>query len=200
VIRTSRLASVAVALAILAATAAGAETSKAPGPAPRQSPAPAEPSLGIVFSATNILLDVESYEGGIGAKFAKGDLCLRGAFDFLLSGASNTFSVNVGATGEYHLSPGRISPYVGAFAELGYMRQGGLMSAVPFSLGAVAGVEVFVFDFLSVFAEYCLACDLTLTTDLQTSQTTFDYVVDTRMGNSSKLGITVYLTGLSLRK
>ena len=38
-----------------------------------------------------------------------------------------------------------------------YMRQAGLMSAVPFSLGAVAGVEVFVFDFLSVFAEYDIA-------------------------------------------
>ena len=191
---------VAAVLAILAVTAAWAEAPKAPSPAPRQSPAAGEPSIGIVFSASNILLDVESYEGGLGAKFAKGDLSLRGTFDFLLSGASDTFSVNAGATGEYHLSPGRISPYVGAFAQLGYMRQGGLMSAVPVSLGAVAGVEVFIFDFLSIFAEYCLACDLTLTTDLQTSQTTFDYVVDTRMGNSSKLGITVYVTSIRPRK
>ena len=61
-------------------------------------------------------------------------------------------------------------------------------------------MEVFLFDFLSVFAEYSLAADFTLTTNLQTAQTTFDYLVDTRMGNDSKLGIVLYFMRAGVKK
>ena len=108
--------------------------------------------------------------------------------------------INAGATGEYHLVPGTVSPYVGGYAVLGYMRQNDSIAAVPFSLGVVAGVEVFIFDFLSIFAEYTLAFDFIVTNDLQTSQTTFDYLVDTRIGNSSKIGIVVYLMRIGVSR
>ncbi len=61
-----------------------------------------------------------------------------------------------------------------------------------FSVGAVAGVEFFPLKFLSLFVEYTLAADFTLTTDLSSSTTTFDYLVDMRMGNESTIGIIVY--------
>ena len=73
------------------------------------------------------------------------------------------------------------------------MRQENVVSTTRFSLGAIAGVEYFPFEFLSVFAEYAVAADFTITKDLQSSQTTFDYLIDTRMGNDSKLGIVIYL-------
>jgi hypothetical protein len=176
-------------MAMLAARADAQTSGSTSKVSPLQGPA----DLGIIFSTGNILLDLESYQGGLGAKIGWGNLCLRGVFDFLVNGASRSFSLNIGAAGEYHLAPaGPISPYIGGNAQIGYMYQGAVLSAFPFSVGAVAGVEVFIFDFLSVFAEYCLAFDFTVTTDLQTSQTTFDYLVDTRMGNSSKLGIVIY--------
>ena len=156
--------------------------------------------LGLVFSAANLLLGLEGYQAGLGGKIGWGKLSLRVAFDFVLNGSSNSYSINAGATGEYHLAPGPVSPYIGAFAQFGYMYQGNLSSAVPFSLGAVAGVEVFIFDFLSVFAEYTLAFDFTVTNDFQTSQTTFDYLVDTRMGNGSKLGIVLYFMRIGEKK
>ena len=72
------------------------------------------------------------------------------------------------------------------------MKQSNVTSAVNFSLGALAGVEVFIFDFLSVFAEYTLAANFINTTDLQTSQSTFDYLINTSMGNNAQLGIVIY--------
>ena len=91
--------------------------------------------------------------------------------------------MDLGTTVEYHFIPGPVSPYVGASVSLGYMTQSNVTSAVTGSLGAVAGIEVFILDFLSVFAEYEVAADLTDTTDLQTSQSTFDYCEAVGRGN-----------------
>jgi hypothetical protein len=155
---------------------------------------------GIIFSTSNILLGLESYEGGLGGKVGFGNLGLRGNFDFQLNGAANAFSVALGVTGEYHLIMQQISPYFGLFTQLGYTSQANVLSAVPFSVGAVAGVEVFIFDFLSVFAEYSFSIDLTLTNNLQTSQTNFDYLIHTSMGNHSKIGVVLYVMRAAAKK
>jgi hypothetical protein len=156
-------------------------------------PAAGRYDLGLVFNTGNILLGPESYLGGFGGKAGFGDLAVRGTFDFVLNGASQSFAVNLGAALEKHFLEGPISPYFGGAVEAGYMRQAATTGVFPLSIGALVGVEVFVFDFLSVFVEYTLAADLTLTTDLATSTTTFDYLIDARMGNDAKLGIVVYL-------
>jgi hypothetical protein len=160
---------------------------------PGLSPAKGPSDLGVIFNTTDLLFGLESYQAGLGAKIGFGNRCLRGLFDFTVNGSSNSFAMNFGETIEYHLIPGPISPYIGASAGAGYMTQSNITSAMTFSLGAIAGVEVFIFDFLSVFAEYALAADFTYTTDLQSSQSTFDYLIDTRMGNNAKLGIVIYL-------
>lgn len=159
---------------------------------PSLSPAKGPCDLGVIFNTSDLLLDLESYQAGLGAKIGWGDLCLRGLFDFTVNGSSQSFALNVGAAFEYHLIPGPISPYVGASAGGGYMTQSNITSAATFSLGALAGVEVFIMDFLSVFAEYALEADFTNTTDLQSSQKTFDYLINTKMGNNAKLGIVIY--------
>ena len=139
-------------------------------------------------------MDLESYQAGVGVKIAWGDFALRGCFDAGYFGATHVFSINTGIAIEQHFIPSAISPYYGAFAQIGYNIQPDIMSLVPISVGAIIGVEVFIFDFLSIFAEYALTLSMTLTTDLTVpaQSPAFDYVVDTKMGNNSMIGIVVY--------
>lgn len=159
---------------------------------PSVSPAKGPYDLGVIFNTNDLLLGLESYQAGLGAKIGWGNIFLRGLFNFTLNGSSNSYGLDAGAAVEYHLIPGPISPYVGASIGGGYMTQNKVTSVVTFSFAALAGVEVFVLDFLSVFAEYAVQADLTNTTDIQVSQSTFDYLIDTRMGNGAKLGIVIY--------
>lgn len=159
---------------------------------PNLSPAKGPIDLGLIFNANDLLLGLENYQAGLGVKIGWGKLCLRGLFDFTVNSSAEAFGVDLGVAAEYHLIPGPISPYVGASVSGGYMTQSNVTSALSFSLGAIAGVEVFIADFLSVFAEYGLVADFTSTTDLQTDENTFDYLINTGMGNNAKLGIVIY--------
>jgi hypothetical protein len=165
-----------------------------PVPVPKVAASSAAMDVGIIFSSSNLLLDLDTYQGGLGIKFGSGDLYFRGAFDVMLSSAAGSFSADAGVTVEYHLLPAPLSPYVGGYANIGYAAQENVLWTLPCSIVAVAGVEVTFFDFISVFAEYCLNFDLTVTTSIPTSQTSFTYLLDTNLGNGPKLGIVVYLT------
>ena len=186
--RAARVAFVMIFFAVLTTSAFAQGDSLIPSPSPAKGPY----DLGVIFNTNDLLLGLESYQAGLGAKMGWGNFFLRGLFDFTLNGSSKSFGLDVGAAVEYHLIPGPISPYIGASIGGGYMTQSKITSAVTFSFAALAGVEVFVLDFLSVFAEYAVQADLTNTTDIQASQSTFDYLIDTRMGNGAKLGIVIY--------
>jgi hypothetical protein len=184
------LAAVVVVLIVFIAPPVGAEGgSLIPGLGPVKGPV----DLGIIFNTTDLLLGLQSYQAGLGAKVGWGNFCLRGLFDLTVNGSAKASAVNLGATAEYHIFPGPISPYVGASMGGGYIGEAGVSSSVSFSLSALAGVEVFIADFLSVFAEYELAATFTSTTDLQANQSTFDYLISTGMGNNTKLGIVIYI-------
>jgi hypothetical protein len=159
---------------------------------PSLSPAKGNNDLGIIFNTNDLLLGLGNYQAGIGAKIGWGKLSLRGLFDFTVNGTAQAFGTDIGATAEYHLIPGPISPYVGGLVSVGYVAQTNVSTAFSFSLGALVGVEVFILDFLSVFAEYEISADFTNTTNLQSSQSTFDYLVTTGMGNNAKLGVVIY--------
>jgi hypothetical protein len=159
---------------------------------PSQFPAKGPYDLGVIFNTNDLLLGLESYQAGLGAKIGWGNFSVRGLFDFTINGSSQSFGLDAAAAVEYHLIPGPISPYVGASIGGGYMTQNKVTSVVTFSFAALAGVEIFILDFLSVFAEYAVQADLTNTKDSQTSQNTFDYLISTGMGNSAKLGIVIY--------
>jgi hypothetical protein len=191
-IRTRQFACVCFLIALLGPISAQAQT-KAPGPVQNIEVARGSCDLGLIFNTSSILLDLESYQAGIGLKIGRDKVSFRGLFDLVLNGASDSFSLNAGAAIQYQLLPGSsVAPYIGGSVGGGYMRQGDALSMVVLSAGALAGVEIFLFDFLSVFAEYAITADFTLSTDISTSQTTFDYLVDTGMGNNSKLGIVIY--------
>ncbi len=147
---------------------------------------------GLIFNLDGALLDLGAYQAGIGVKLGWENLRLRILLDAVASSASDSYAVKLGTTLERHLTPEPLSLYVGGSAGAGYMLQVGSFSSVLFSVGAVAGVEFFPLKFLSLFVEYTLAADFTLNTDLLSSTTTFDYLVDMRMGNESTIGIVVY--------
>jgi hypothetical protein len=147
---------------------------------------------GLIFNFEGALLDLGAYQAGIGMKLGWDNLRLRMLLDVVAGSASDSYAVKLGTTLERHLTPEPLSLYVGGSAGAGYMLQGANFSSVVFTVGAVAGVEFFPLKFLSLFVEYTLAADFTLTTDLSSSTTTFDYLVDARMGNDSTIGIVVY--------
>ena len=179
-------------MVFLGAIAANAET-----PKPENSKKPitlkAPDDLGFIFNTGNILLDLESYQAGLGAKLGWDKLYIRALFDLVANGGSHSFLLNTGATVEYHLIPEPLSFYVGGSLVTGYMRQSNFIASTHLSVSAIAGIEYFPFDFISVFAEYAITADFTFSKDLQTLQNTFDYLIDTRMGNDSKLGIVFHI-------
>ena len=90
---------------------------KAPGMFTRENPY----KTGIIFNVNSIMLDVESYQGGIGLKrYFRDKWAYRAAFDFGYSNSSNSWLVSIGNTFEYHFITARISPYVGIYFDIGY--------------------------------------------------------------------------------
>lgn len=151
---------------------------------------------GLIFNLGALPFDIEAYQAGIGVKLSGKSLHLRGLLDFVTSSASDSFSTRAGIALEYHLIPEPVSLYIGGSAGGGYMIQGTVYSSFVVSVGVICGVEYFPIKFLSLFVEYSLAADFTWTTDLTSSLTTFDYLVDTRMGNDSSIGIVIYFQKL----
>lgn len=156
------------------------------------SPAKGPNDIGVIFNTNDILLGLGEYQGGLGAKIGWDKFALRGMFDFTINGSASAFAVGLGLTGEYHFIQSPVSPYLGLSVGAGYLAQSNVSTSVSFSVGPVVGVEVFMFDFLSLFAEYTITANFTSTTDSQTSQSTLDYLITTGMGNSAKLGIVIY--------
>ena len=162
---------------------------------------------GIIFNVSSILLEAESYQGGIGIKrYFKEDWAYRAAIDFGYSSSSNSWLVSFGNTFEYHVSSGNISPYVGFFFDIGYAtykdetdsQNWTKVWSVPFSTGPLLGVEIKIFNVLSLFVEYGIAFDLVYTSTtnsvngIETDESTQSYGVNTGMGNDSKIGIVIY--------
>ncbi len=179
-------------LAALLLVAAPSATAEGTSLIPNLSPAKGPNDVGIVFSASDLFFDLQDYQGGIGVKVGWGKFSLRGLVDFNASYASRAMGAGLGVTAEYHFLSGPISPYVGGLVGASYLSQSDVTSVVNFSFGGVAGVEVFIADFLSIFAEYALTALVSNTYDVASSQNTFDTVVNTAMGNNAKLGVVIY--------
>jgi hypothetical protein len=171
-----------------------------------------EMTPGFIFNASNLLLDLSEYQGGLGAKFDYGDFAVRGLFSFELestedAGTSDDFALTLGASVEFPFFRGRVTPYWGGFIDGTYERRssetsgGDTTETTTFggSVGPLLGAEVFIFDFLSAFAEYGLALRVARITDEQeisgtkSEEQTTNYGVTTELGNAGSLGIVIYL-------
>ncbi len=148
--------------------------------------------LGIIFNINNPLQNLESYQGGLGIKAMFGEHAVRTLVNISFDSTAGSFAVNLGAAYEYHLFPEPVSPYLGLAAKAGYMRQDSNVAVVPISAGAVLGAEIFILDFLSVFAEYEVSFSASWLTDLTSSVTTTNYWLSTGLGNDGKIGIVLY--------
>ena len=167
------------------------------------------PPWGFIFNTSNLLLDIESYQAGVGIKtLHDNNVAIRYLGDIFYSNSANSFSGTLGITYEKHFKPGRVSPYWGGFIEAGYIGQKSetdsdnwtMNNTFPVSIGAVLGVEFFIMEFISIFAEYSLSFDGTITSsstsadgDVTDSDPEYDYSIDSGIGNSSSLGIVIYL-------
>jgi hypothetical protein len=150
--------------------------------------------VGLIFNTDNLLFGLESYRSGIGVKLGFGALDVRSAVDFTYSGAANALSFDLYTAVVNHLAGQLVSPYLGGFLQVGYQRDASATWAVPFSLGAVGGVEVYLLDFLSLFAEYAVSVQFV------TTASTFDWLFDTGMDTSSTIGIVIYLQRAETKK
>jgi hypothetical protein len=71
--------------------------------------------------------------------------------------------------------------------------------SVPLSLGCVLGIELFIFEALSIFVEYQAAFELAINRTRtstagsvsSTSELTYDF--DIGMGNNTMIGIVIYI-------
>lgn len=164
---------------------------------------------GFIFNTSNILFDIESYQAGLGTKVLfHNDVALRFLADFFYSSSTDTISSSLGIAFEKHLRRRRASPYLGGFIEAGIMRQYDEVDAdnwtknisVPLAGGAILGVEFFIAESVSLFAEYNLVFEGSVLTSSNSVGGTvtetdpeFSYTIDTGIGNESKLGIIIYL-------
>ena len=164
---------------------------------------------GFIFNTSNIFLDLESYQAGLGAKvLLDNDIALRFLADGFYSSSTDTFSITLGTAFEKHFRRKRVSPYWGGFVDFGIMRQYNETDSdnwtknisVPISGGAILGVEFFIVETVSLFAEYNVVFEgsiMTSTTSVagveMKTDPEFSYTIDTGVGNEAKLGIVIYL-------
>ncbi len=163
--------------------------------------------MGIIFNTTNVLLDIESYQGGIGMKIGGEKYTYRFLLDLLINTGFSPFSISAGAALEKHFISGPISPYWGGLVEVGFTNLKNEIDAdnwtqattVPFTLGGIFGIELFVFEFLSLFVEYNLKLSFafninkTSVAGSVSKDNEFSYTLDLGMGNNSMIGIVIYL-------
>jgi len=170
-----------------------------------------EAVFGFIFSTQNLLFDIGSYQGGIGLKLKNFDLeafmfDFRGLIGFLMVNL-DYLELSLGIALEFHFIQDRISPYWGIFLNCGLSRFRNEVDSdnwneeiiMSISTGPILGVEVFILENLSVFAEYNISCEFfnefetVSTAGNETKNERFDLYIDTLLGNSSKLGIVIYI-------
>ena len=172
------------------------------------SPTAGARDIGILFSTNDILFDIEGYQQGLGAKISIDKWMFRGMVDVLLNTGINPFSISLGGVWERHFLPGPLSVYWGPSLETGVTISTNKFDAdnwtqniaLPLlTIGGVFGIELFLFEFLSIFLEYQAALALGLninrisTAGSVSSTTDFTYKFDVGLGNSGMFGIVFYL-------
>lgn len=131
----------------------------------------------------------------------------RFLLDLLINTGFSPFSISAGAALEKHFISGPISLYWGGLVEVGFTNLKNEIDAdnwtqattVPFTLGGILGIELFVFEFLSLFVEYNLKLSFafninkTSVAGSVSKDNEFTYNLDLGMGNNSMIGIVIYL-------
>lgn len=168
---------------------------------------PAEFIPGFIFNTSNLLLDLNTYQGGVGIKLLYPDYALRVSAGGGYTGSSERLELTTGLTFEKPFYTGRVTPYWGGVLLLEFSKEGSeddtndweIVQGFEGNLGGILGVEFFILDFLSVFAEYELTAGLAWSGASQSTGGTVtesgstNFAVTTGLGNNASLGVVIYL-------
>lgn len=164
-------------------------------------------TMGVLFSADNILLDIGTFGSGVGIIARRPNSAIRGSVSGFFTNSADMRTMELGGAWVSYTRNERISPYWVIAGSAGFLSlrteiddQNWTESVDLYgSVGGGFGAEFFLLDFLSVFAEYQLSVDLSreVTTETVAGQSTesdpdWSYTIQTEVGNSSRLGIAVY--------
>jgi len=162
---------------------------------------------GIIFNTGNILLDLKEYQSGVGIKLRGESYSIRGLFSVSYESSNDEFDTNIGVTYERPFFSGRVSPYWGVAVKGGYNLEKDETDSdnwmdtnvLTAHLAFVFGTEVYLSEFLSVFAEYNLGGAVSRTKVVQSSSGTetenksTNFSIGTELGNEASLGVVIYL-------
>lgn len=166
-----------------------------------------------LFSTSDISLDLEGYEGGLGLKWKYNNLALRTSAHLLLDYSTDNDAGTseqgwgLGTTFEWHFKDGRVSPYTGFGLCYDHTNEKiqvdsanwteDIMDTLTF--GPILGGEIKVLDNLSIFAEYQLGMifewptyKTTTDNDTVTEKADEGWLLDLGLGNQGMLGLVVY--------
>jgi hypothetical protein len=155
---------------------------------------------GLIFTTSDILLSLGDYQSGVGIKLKADDYAIRASVNVDYESSDNIFELGLGGTYERPFFTGRVSPYWGGALILGYEFDGeddlssNETTSYTAGITALLGAEIYVFDFLSFFAEYGMG--FAFSRSSSDGDTSFNYRIGTDisdLGNQASIGVTVYL-------
>jgi hypothetical protein len=193
----SRMLAVGSLLVLLAAAAGHGQVSSV---FQKITPKAGPVDAGLIFNMPNLLLDLESYQAGMGLKLGLPKVDLRCLLDVVVNGSAGSYGGEVGLALESHLTPDPVSFYWGGTVNVGYLGQSGGMSILSGDVGVIAGLEVSPFEFLSFFVEYALAAAMTVTTTSPGADPVIDFLADVGMGNGSRIGVVLWFMKAGKKK
>ena len=162
---------------------------------------------GLIFATDSILLDVSPFNGGVGLALRSEERALRTTLGWFTSNALYTTSLKTGLWYVDYMWTGRVSPYWAVFGRLDHLSQteevdeDNWTREVTLSLGSGVslGVEFFLLDFLSLFAEYSLSAGLSgerevtsVAGDVTREEFEWRFSAGTSLAHGGAIGVTVY--------
>ncbi|MCK4516740.1 MAG: hypothetical protein KAU31_15875, partial [Spirochaetaceae bacterium] len=115
----------------------------------------------LIFNTNSLLLDLDSYKGGLGGTLRYPDSSFRVLVDLGYSSGTKSLGVGAGVVYQRPFFSGRVEPYWGFMLDAGFEREKTVVDANNYdqidvltaSAGGVLGAEIFLLDFVSLFGE-----------------------------------------------
>ena len=162
---------------------------------------------GLIFNANNLLLDLSSYQGGIGMILKRPQDAWRFSIGFGYESGSNEINTSLGLSYIRPFFMHKVMPYWGCdlAGEYSYnknqidsenwQKTNGYMVGVS----ALLGVEFLLDPRVSLFAEYSLGVDISWVTEEESvlgvtdKSASHNFSTGTDLGNSGSIGVIIYL-------
>ena len=162
---------------------------------------------GLIFNTNNLLLDIDEYQSGVGIKLMSLNFSIRALLSLNYESGNNVFNSRIGFALEKPFFTGRIAPYWGVSLTSGLTIDKDEYSGddwrktrtISADISAILGTEVYIFEFLSFFAEYKLGAGFSSVNTTQeisgnrTENSAINYNIGTELGNEASIGVVIYL-------